>query len=119
MVTIETRTDPAGSQWVFAVDPIDRTWEVLRYDSAEAQFSPWAGPYIYHTPTADLETVELRVTDGFPLLLIDGVDVAASSHVSLPAIGNEGDVSFGALMESEGSAPFTVTFEEIGLYELA
>jgi hypothetical protein len=118
MVTIETRTDPAGGQWVFAVDPIDRTWEVLQFDSAEGRFTPWSGPYAYDAAT-DLETVELRVTDGFPLLLINGVDVAASAHVALPEVGNQGEVSFGALMESEGTTPFSVSFEEIALYELA
>ena len=35
MVTIETRTDPAGGQWVFAVDPTRQTWEVLQFDTAE------------------------------------------------------------------------------------
>ncbi|MDF2761034.1 MAG: hypothetical protein K0S99_3669, partial [Thermomicrobiales bacterium] len=38
MVTIETRTDPAGGKWVFAVDPTRQTWEVLQFDTSHARF---------------------------------------------------------------------------------
>ena len=121
MVTIETRTDPAGGQWVFAVDPTRQTWEVLQFAPDEARFVTSAGPYNYGTEdrSAPLQTVELRVTDGFPLLLVNGIDVAAVASATLPEIGNEGHVSFGALMASEGEIPFSVSFDEIGLYELA
>ena len=120
MVTIETRTDPAGGQWVFAVDPTHRTWEVLEFDRDSARFVTLTGPYKYEAEdnSQGLETVELRVTDGFPLLLVNGIDVAARARASLPEIGNEGSISFGALMASEGTAPFSVSFDEIGLYEL-
>jgi hypothetical protein len=119
MVTIETRTDPAGGQWVFAVDPVRRTWEVLQFDNEAGQFLPWGGPYAYGTADEQaLETVELRVTDGFPVLLVNGADVAAAAGATLPEVGNTGDVSFGALMGSEGTVPFAVSFDEVGLYEL-
>jgi hypothetical protein len=121
MVTIETRTDPAGGQWVFAVDPARQTWEVLQFDTENARFVTWTGPYAYGTEGSSrpLETVELRVRDGFPLLLVNEVDVAAAASAVLPEIGNRGHVSFGALMASEGTIPFSVSFDEIGLYELA
>src|ERR671912_103737 len=121
MVTIETRTDPAGRQWVFAVDPTDRTWEVLEFDRDGARFVTWTGPYEYGAEGSPrpLETVELRVRDGFPTLFVNGVDVAAAASAVLPEIGNRGHVSFGALMTSEGKVPFSVSFDEIGLYELA
>ncbi len=121
MVTIETRTDPAGGQWVFAVDPTRGTWEVLQFDRENARFVTSIGPYRYGSEGSSrpLETVELRVTDGIPLLLVNGIDVAAAASGSLPEIGNEGSISFGALMASEGSVPFSVSFDEIGLYELA
>nr|MBA3449689.1 hypothetical protein [Chloroflexia bacterium] len=121
MVTIEARTDPAGSQWVFAVDPTQRTWEVLRFDTASAQFLPWSETYAYGTAGgADgaLRSVELRVRDGFPLLFVNGRDVAVAAGASLPEIGNMGSISFGALMTSEGTVPFSVSFDEIALYEL-
>lgn len=120
MVTIETRTDPNGGAWVFAIDPKWRTWEVLAYDDSAGQFMPWTGPHAYGTPDlpSALETVELRVTGGVPVLRINGVDVAALAGTALPEVGNEGTISFGALMASEGSEPFTVSFDEIGLYEL-
>ena len=113
-------TDPSGGQWVFAVDPTRRTWEVLQFDRDSARFVPWTGPHGYGTDenSRPLETVELRVTDGFPLLLVNGIDVAATASSPLPEIGNEGSVSFGALMASEGTVPFSVSFDEIGLYEL-
>jgi S1-C subfamily serine protease len=119
MVTIETRTDPDGGQYVFAVDPGRQTWEVLRFDTEQARFMPLAGPHRYASDDTELETVELRVTDGFPLLFVNGVDVAAMAGASLPRVGNEGTLSFGALMASEGTVPFAVAFDEIGLYELA
>jgi S1-C subfamily serine protease len=121
MVTIETRTDPAGGQWVFAVDPTRQTWEVLQFDAGSAQFVTSIGPYGYGTAASPrpLETVELRVRDGFPTLLVNGVDVAAAAGAVLPEIGNQGQVSFGALMASEGTTPFSVAFAEIGLYELS
>ena len=121
MVTIETRTDPAGGQWVFAVDPTRQTWEVLQFDTESARFVTRIGPYAYGTDGSPqpLETVELRVRDGFPMLLVNGLDVAAASNAVLLEIGNRGDVSFGALMASEGEVPFSVSFDEIGLYELA
>ncbi len=122
MVTIETRTDPAGSQWVFAIDPTQQTWEVLRFDNDAAQFVPWSEAFPYGTsgePATVLESVELRVRDGFPLLFVNGIDVAAEAGASLPEIGNDGSVSFGALMTSEGTVPFFVAFDEIGLYELS
>jgi S1-C subfamily serine protease len=121
MVTLETRTDPAGGQWVFAVDPTRRTWEVLQFDRKSARFITWTGPHEYGTEESSrpLETVELRVTDGFPLLLVNGIDVAATAGASLPEIGNEGSISFGALMGSKGTVPFSVSFDDIGLYELA
>jgi hypothetical protein len=121
MVTIETRTDPAGGQWVFAVDPTQQTWEVLQFDTESARFVTWTGPYTYGTDDTPrpLETVELRVRDGFPLLLVNGVDVAAAASAVLPEIGNRGDVSFGALMASEGKIPFSVSFDQIALYDLA
>jgi S1-C subfamily serine protease len=120
MVTIETRTDPEGGQYVFAVDPGRRTWEVLEFDAAQGRFLPLAGPYRYGADDGGrLETVELRVTDGFPLLFVNGSDVAAEAGATLPRVGNEGTVSFGALMASEGAVPFAAAFDEIGLYELA
>jgi hypothetical protein len=120
MVTIETRTDPAGGQWVFAVDPTRQTWEVLQFDTSNARFVTRIGPNAYGTDGSPqpLETVELRVRDGFPLLLVNELDVAAAGAV-LPEIGNQGHVSFGALMASEGKVPFSVSFDEIALYELA
>jgi hypothetical protein len=121
MVTIETRTDPAGGQWVFAVDPTRQTWEVLQFETESARFVTTIGPYAYGTAGSPrpLETVELRVRDGFPMLLVNGIDVAAAASAVLPEIGNRGHVSFGALMASEGKIPFSVSFDEIGLYELA
>src|SRR5215207_959893 len=121
MVTIETRTDPAGGQWVFAVDPTQQTWEVLQFETESARFVTKIGPYAFGTGGSPqpLETVELQVRDGFPLLLVNGVDVAAAASAVLPEIGNRGNVSFGALMASEGKIPFSVSFDEIGLYELA
>jgi hypothetical protein len=120
MVTIETRTDPAGGQWVFAVDPTKQTWEVLQFDAENARFVTRFGPYVYGTATSPqpLETVELRVRDGFPMLLVNGTDVADVASAELPEIGNRGHVSFGALMASAGKTPFSVSFDEIGLYEL-
>ena len=121
MVTLEARTDPEGGQWVFAVDPGRQTWEVLAFDREAGQFMPWAGPFAYgsaESPAA-LETVELRVRDGVPTLLVNSIDVAALAKRPLPEIGNQGELSFGALMASEGSEPFTAAFEEIALYELS
>jgi hypothetical protein len=120
MVTIETRTDPAGGQWVFAVDPTKQTWEVLQFDAENARFVTRFVPYVYGTATSPqpLETVELRVRDGFPMLLVNGTDVADVASAELPEIGNRGHVSFGALMASAGKTPFSVSFDEIGLYEL-
>jgi hypothetical protein len=94
---------------------------VLQFDTENARFVTWTGPYVYGTEGSprQLETVELRVRDGFPLLLVNGVDVAAAASAVLPEIGNRGHVSFGALMASEGKIPFSVSFDEIGLYELA
>jgi S1-C subfamily serine protease len=120
MVTFETHTDPTGGQWVFAVDPGAQTWEVLQYQADDGQFMPWAGPFAYGNKDAagELSSVELHVKEGFPLLLINGVDVAAAAKTLLPEIGNEGTIDFGALMTSEGSEPFHVAFDEIALYEL-
>ena len=119
MVTIETRTDPGGGQWVFAVDPSRQTWEVLQFDTESARFITRIGPYAYGTAGLQpLASVELRVRDGVPTLLVNGHDVAATNAV-LPEIGNRGSVSFGALMASEGKVPFSVSFDAIGLYELA
>jgi hypothetical protein len=121
MVTIETRTDPAGGQWVFAVDPTRQTWEVLEFDAESGRFVTRIGPYAYEMAGSPqpLETVELRVRDGFPTLLVNGVDVATVAGAVLPEIGNRGHVSFGALMASAGVLPFSVSFDEIGLYELS
>ncbi len=120
MVTFETHTDPAGGQWVFAVDPGNRTWEVLEYSSDDAQFVPWGGAFAFpETVTGDIASIELRVMDGFPLLLVNGVDVAAAASTPLPQVGAEGELRFGALMSSEGTAPFTAAFDAIALYELA
>jgi hypothetical protein len=58
------------------------------------------------------------VRDGAPTLLVNGQDVAVATSAVLPEIGNRGSVSFGALMTSEGKVPFSVSFDEIGLYEL-
>ena len=56
--------------------------------------------------------------DGAPTLLVNGQDVAVATSAVLPDIGNRGHLSFGALMASEGKIPFSVSFDEIGLYEL-
>jgi S1-C subfamily serine protease len=120
MVTFETHTDPDGGQWVFAVDPGNRTWEVLEYSSEDDQFVPWTGSFSFpDTLTGDVTSIELRVTEGFPLLLVNGVDLAAAASTPLPEIGAEGELRFGALMSSEGTEPFTAEFDAIALYELA
>jgi S1-C subfamily serine protease len=120
MVTFETHTDPEGGQWVFAVDPVHRTWEVLEYSSEDAQFVPWAGAFSFpETVSGDVTTIELRVTEGFPLLLVNGTDLAAAASTPLPEIGAEGEIRFGALMSTEGSEPFSAEFDAIALYELA
>jgi S1-C subfamily serine protease len=119
MVTIETRTDPAGGQWVFAVDPGNRTWEVLQFDAANGQFMPWESPFFYGEAAGEvLQSIELRISDGLPRLFVNGLDVSAMASAPLPNIGNEGEISFGALMASEGSEPFRVAFAEVALYEL-
>jgi len=93
---------------------------VLQFDEGAGQFLPAAGPFTYGDEVGSaLESVELRVTEGFPILLLNGVDVAAQAKTPLPEIGSRGTLSFGALMRSEGTEPFTVTFDEIALYELA
>lgn len=120
MITFETQTDPDGGQWVFAVDPGNRTWEILEYSTEDGQYVPWAGAFAFPDGVApQVSTIELRVAQGFPLLFVDGVDLAAAAGVPLPEIGNEGDLSFGALMSSEGTEPFMVAFDAIALYELA
>ena len=120
MVTFETHTDPEGGQWVFAVDPGNRTWEVLEYSSDDSQFVPWAGAFsLPDSVGGDITSIELRVTEGFPLLLVNGVDVAAAASTPLPEIGAEGELRFGALMSSEGKEPFGAEFDAIALYELA
>jgi hypothetical protein len=120
MVTFETHTDPDGGQFVFAVDPGNRTWEVLEYSSEDDQFVPWGGAFPFpETVTGDVTRIELRVTEGFPLLLVNGVDLAAAAATPLPEIGAEGELRFGALMSSEGAKPFTAEFDAIALYELA
>jgi hypothetical protein len=58
------------------------------------------------------------VVDGDPILLVNGVDVGAAAGEILPQIGDEGEVNFGALMASEGTKPFHVSFDQIALYEL-
>ncbi len=120
MVTIEARTDPAGGQWVFAVDPTRQTWEVLQFATESARFVTQMGPFAYGTTdnSQPLETIELRVRDGFPVLLVNGVNVTRAAGAVLPEIGNRGHVSFGALMASEGKIPFSVSFDEVALYEL-
>ncbi|MFT4037046.1 MAG: trypsin-like peptidase domain-containing protein [Thermomicrobiales bacterium] len=120
MITFETHTDPAGGQWVFAIDPTLRTWEVLEYSVDEAQFMPLLGAFPLPASVGDeITRVELRVNEGFPLLLVNGVDVAAAAATPLPEIGAEGEIRFGALMTPEGTTPFSVAFESIALYELA
>jgi hypothetical protein len=120
MVTFETHTDPAGGQWVFAVHPENRTWEILEYSRDDGQFVPWAGAFpLPDSVQGDIATIELRVRQGFPLLLVNGVDVAAAAATPLPEIGAEGELRFGALMSSEGTEPFSAEFEAISLYELA
>ena len=47
MITIEARTDPAGGQWVFGVDPVRQTWEILNFNANEQRFTPWTGPFAY------------------------------------------------------------------------
>lgn len=120
MVTIETRTDPNGGIWAIAVDPTRQTWEVLQFERAEDQFLPWGGPYSYGggATGSGLQSVELRVRDGIPTLLVNGTDVGSVAGASLPQVGNRGTVSFGAVMNSEGTQPFSVNFDEIGLFEL-
>ena len=119
MVTFETHTDPEDGQWVFAVDPGNRTWEVLEFSSDDAQFVPWAGAFPFpETVAGDVTRIELRVTEGFPLLLVNGVDLAAAAATPLPEIGAEGELRFGALMTSEGTEPFAAEFEALALYEL-
>ena len=119
MVTFETHTDPEGGQWVFAVDPGNRTWEVLEYSADDAQFVPWAGAFSFPPDVnGEITTIELRVREGFPLLLVNGVDLAAAAATPLPEIGAEGEIRFGALMSSEGTEPFTAEFDAIALYEL-
>ncbi len=120
MVTFETHTDPDGGQFVFAVDPGNRSWEVLEYSSDDAQFVPWAGAFPFpESVSGDITRIELRVTEGFPLLLVNGVDLAAAAATPLPEIGAEGELRFGALMSSEGTEPFTAEFDAIALFELA
>jgi hypothetical protein len=120
MVTIEARTDPAGGQWVFAVDPTRQTWEVLQFATESARFVTQMGPFAYGTTdnSQPLETIELRVRDGFPVLLVNGVNVTTAAGAVLPEIGNRGHISFGALMASAGKIPFSVSFDEVALYEL-
>jgi S1-C subfamily serine protease len=121
MITIEARTDPAGGQWVFGIDPIRQTWEILQFDAGEQRFMPWTGPFAYGPGAApgSPATVELRVRQGQADLRIDGIDVAAKAAAALPEIGNQGTLSFGALMGSDGEEPFEVAYDAIGLYELS
>jgi len=118
-VALEFRTDPAGRTWMVAVDPSTVTWSVYQRGE-DGQFTPWVEPTDYSELTgAPLSRVEVRVVDGVPTLLVNGVDVSGGSGIALPAFGDEGTVSFGATMDLDGATPFSVAFDRVTLYELA
>ena len=92
MVTIETRTDPAGGQWVFAVDPTRQTWEVLQFDTAERAVRHLDRTVcLRRRPAVRGRSRPSSCACGrLPVLLVNGVDVAAAASAVLPEIGNRG-----------------------------
>lgn len=118
-IIIQTRTGPRGEAWLFAVDSGRHTWQVMGQDAESGKFVTAVGPFDYAAAASGpLESIEVRVRDGFPLLYINGIDVVAGTSAVLPRVGNEGSVDFGASMSPEGVVPVSVIFDAIGLYEL-
>ena len=118
-VALEFRTDPAGDEWMVAVDPATATWAV--YSKGEGgQFTPRVEPTDYSALTGSpLSRVEVRVVGGVPSLLVNEIDVSGGSGIALPAFGSEGTISFGATMDPDGGEPFVVAYDRVTLYELA
>ncbi|MCC6313113.1 MAG: trypsin-like peptidase domain-containing protein [Thermomicrobiales bacterium] len=116
-VTIEIDAD---EPWIFTVDPFNQQWGLLQRDAESGRFTPWLEPSDASAALADgLSRLEVRVVGGAPALLIDGVDVAGAAGIALPPLGAPTALDFGASMNPEGEAPFTVSFDRVAVYELA
>lgn len=122
-VNLILRSVTDDAEWTFAVDPVAQTWALYRSSFDTGQFFYWVEPVAYanQTGASRLQT-EVRVRDGVPTLLINGVDVVAPLGIAMPPIAGSLVVGFGAGINpysvSGVGSTFAVTFDRLTLYEL-
>jgi hypothetical protein len=63
----------------------------------------------------EIRQLEVRVRDGVPTLLINGVDVVTPAEVTMPAFSQSFRVAWGAAARTP---PVTAVFERVELHEL-
>ena len=118
LMFVESQDD--GAEWFFAIDPVNRTWSLYRLSVLDEYFI-WVEPRPYSTNGGPMD-IEVRVVNGVPTLLIDGVDVVRQGGVPMPDIGRNVSVGFGVGIDPAGangwSTFFSASFDRIAFYEL-
>jgi S1-C subfamily serine protease len=118
IVTLSLWNVAGDTNWYFEVDPIGRWWSITRNVMGTNRLFEWAPPRSFSTLVpGSVRDIELRVVEGIPTLLVNGVSVAAPT--ALPALDDSYTVRFGAAItpRHQGTS-FTVVFNEARLYEL-
>lgn len=105
--------------WLFSIDPVNGRWGLLHNDPATGQFTDWVQPVGFTDLTGSPVTrVELRLVEGSPALLINGIDVAALQAIPLPTMPATGALRFGASMDPGSDQPFNAGFDRVSVFEL-
>lgn len=120
MVVLTLKTVPAETNWLFAVDPSELEWSLLRNDTGTNRLETVIPPQEFLTLVKDyVREIEVRLINGEPILLINGVDVVTPRGVDMPQMNGNYTVKFGAGVRGTQGKSFTVTFDRLRLTELS
>ncbi len=115
-ILLEAESTNDDHRWVFAVDPIWRTWSLWRLNDQQTQHFYWIEPRALPPGVSGtISKAELQIIDGIPHFLVNGIDVSAYSGLEMPYLSRPRAYSWGA-RSSTGS--FEVVLSSVRLREL-
>lgn len=122
-VLLSLRAAQDGAEWWIAVDPAAQQWSMYRGASDDGSLFYWVTPRAYgDLAPGPLRSIEVRVRDGAPVVMVNDVDVTTPFAIEMPDIAGSQIVGFGAGINpgslSGVGASFTVRFDRVRLYEL-
>lgn len=123
-ITLRLGTATGDTEWFFAIDPVTNQWSLYRTSIYTNELFYWVEPREFTgIVPGTIERLEVRVKNGRPVLLINGVDVVSPTGIAMPEMRGSLVAGFGAGINPYSltgfGETFTVVIDRVTLVELS